>query len=126
LVADTVSTLAARHKEALLAVVLFGSVARHEERPLDDARPSDVDLLAVFNRDTLPLDEQLAIFTAVGEACTRHLDALREVNVLPVTRTLSGWDPTFVANVAHDGIVLYLAGDVPALHLLADAPTVVR
>ena len=72
LVEDTVRTLAARYKETLLAVVLFGSVARHEERPLDDARPSDVDLLAVFDRHVLPLDERLAIFAAVGEACTRH------------------------------------------------------
>ena len=114
LVEDTVRTLAARYEETLLAVILFGSVARHEERPMGDAFPSDVDLLAVFDRDALPLDERLAIFATVGEACTRHLDAPREVNVLPVTRTPVDWDPSFLANVSHDGIVLYQAENLPA------------
>ena len=49
LVEDTVCMLIKRHANILLAVILFGSVARHEERPLDDSCPSDVDLLAIFD-----------------------------------------------------------------------------
>ena len=39
LVKETVSMLIKRHSNILLAVILFGSVARHEERPLDDSCP---------------------------------------------------------------------------------------
>jgi predicted nucleotidyltransferase len=106
---DTVTTLAERFSDSLLAVILFGSVARHEERPLDDRRPSDVDVLAIFDHEALPLNDRLEIFAAVGDACTRHLDAPREINVLPVTRSMSGWDASFLANVAHDAVVLYSA-----------------
>ena len=42
-VADVTQSLIQRHPE-VQAVILFGSVARHEERPLDDPHPSDVDL----------------------------------------------------------------------------------
>jgi hypothetical protein len=40
LVRDILVTLPGRYPD-LLAVVLFGSVARHEERPLSDPEPSD-------------------------------------------------------------------------------------
>jgi predicted nucleotidyltransferase len=36
--------LSERHPD-LLVVILYGSVARHEERPLDVPDPSDVDLV---------------------------------------------------------------------------------
>src|SRR5215467_506690 len=54
-VVDIVQSLAADHREAL-AVILFGSVARHEERPLDDPEPSDVDLLLLLDASALEAD----------------------------------------------------------------------
>lgn len=39
--------LSVRHPD-LLVVILYGSVARHEESPLDVPDPSDVDLLALL------------------------------------------------------------------------------
>jgi hypothetical protein len=35
LVEETVTMLIKRHANILLAVILFGSLARHQERPLD-------------------------------------------------------------------------------------------
>lgn len=49
LVEETVSLLIKRHADLLLAVILCGSLARHEERPPDNACPSDVDLLAILD-----------------------------------------------------------------------------
>src|SRR5690349_7350946 len=86
----------------LLAVILHASVARREERPLDDEVPSDVDLLLVFDTE----DENIishqghAIVSILGDARNRHLDAPREVSVLLASRHLREWDPTFAANVA--------------------------
>lgn len=111
---DMVKTLAQTFPD-LLAVVLFGSIARHDERPVDDEYPSDVDLLLIF--DTT--DEQVAvklgrvIFPVLGEAQCRHLRAPREVKVMLASRTLREWDPTFVANVARDGILLFAHGPLP-------------
>ncbi len=39
LVRDLIATLAKRHSD-LLAIILYGSVARRDERPLSDPRPS--------------------------------------------------------------------------------------
>src|SRR5260370_14005613 len=50
LVKDKVNLLVERHPD-VLEVVLYGSVARHEERPLDDPETSDVDLLALLDTD---------------------------------------------------------------------------
>jgi predicted nucleotidyltransferase len=50
LVKGIVSVLSGRHPD-LLAVILYGSVARHEERSLDVPDPSDVDLLAILDSD---------------------------------------------------------------------------
>ncbi len=49
LVEETVSLLSKRHADILLTLILFGSIARHEERPPEDACPSDVDLLVIFD-----------------------------------------------------------------------------
>ena len=112
---DIVRVLAARHP-SLLAVILYGSVARREERALSEPDPSDVDLLAVFDTD----DEQVgitqgyAIAHSIGLAEEHHLDAPREVQVLIASRTLGEWDPTFVEHVARDGIVLWARGPLPA------------
>jgi predicted nucleotidyltransferase len=108
LVEDIIGLLSERHPD-LVAVVLYGSVARHEERPLDAPNPSDVDLLAVLDSDDphVALDQGDALFHTLGLAYNRHLDAPREVQVMFASRTLQEWDPTFIANVTRDGIVLY-------------------
>jgi len=115
LVEDIIDLLAERHPD-LLAVILYGSVARHEERPLDAFNSSDVDLLAVFDSDDPLLDVHLGdtLSHTLGLAYTRHLDAPREVQVLFASRSLQEWDPTFIANVSRDGIILYRRGPLPA------------
>ena len=100
LVEETVNLFIKRHADILLAVILFGSIARHEERPPDDACPSDVDLLAIF--------------ATIIDACALHLDAPREVNVLLSDRTMQTWDSMFLDNLARDGILLYARGSLPA------------
>ena len=108
LVHDTVRLLIERHGNILLAVILFGSIARHEERPISDLSPSDVDLLAVFNTTNRLVEPyREAIFYTVGYACRLHLDAPREVNVLLTDRDFQRWDEMFLENIARDGIVLY-------------------
>ena len=99
----------------LLAVILFGSIARHDERPLDDEIPSDVDLLLVFDTadEQITVNRGREVTVALGQAKCRHLDALRDVNDMLASRTLREWDPTFVANVARDGILLFARGQLP-------------
>jgi hypothetical protein len=48
LVRDTAELLAQRHPDVLV-IILYGSVARHEERSLDEPDFSDADLLVVLN-----------------------------------------------------------------------------
>ena len=67
---------------------------------------SDDPLLDVHQGDTLS--------HTLGLAYTRHLDAQREVHVLFTSRSLQEWDPTFIANVSRDGILLYIRGSLPA------------
>ena len=114
LVADLVATLAARWPD-LLAVILYGSIARHDERPLDDAQPSDVDLLAVFSTDDalITVHRGLAVSATLEPAYERHLDTPRDVQLLLASRDLREWDPTFVANVGGDGRVLFARGALP-------------
>lgn len=118
LVIDMITTLAARHQD-LLAVILYGSVARHEERSLDDPHPSDVDMLAIFNSDDplLEVSQGDELSYTLGIAYNRHLNAPREVQMLFASRTLREWDPTFVSNIARDGIVLLLRGTLPQVLL---------
>jgi predicted nucleotidyltransferase len=115
LVEDLISLLSQRHPD-LLAVILYGSVARHEERPSDVFNTSDVDLLAVFDSDDTLLDVHQGdtLSHTLGLAYCRHLDAPREVQVMFSSRTMREWDPTFIANVRRDGIVLYARGSLPA------------
>lgn len=115
LVKDIISTLAERHSD-LLAVILFGSVARREERPLDVPDPSDVDLLAVLDSDDphVYYRQGDALSHSLGLAYTRHIDAPREVKVMFTSRTMQEWDPTFIENVKRDGIVLFARGQLPA------------
>jgi predicted nucleotidyltransferase len=115
LVEDTVRMLVKRHANILLAVILFGSVARHEERPLDDSYTSDVDLLAIFDTtDRLVRPYRDDIFATIIDAYALHLDAPREVNVLLSDRMMLTWDSMFLDNLARDGILLYARGSLPA------------
>jgi predicted nucleotidyltransferase len=115
LVEDIIRLLSDRHPD-LLAVILYGSVARHEERPLEAPDPSDVDLLAVFDSDDTLLDVHQgdSLSHTLGLAYDRHLDAPREVKVMFTSRTLQEWDPTSITNVKRDGIVLFTRGPLPA------------
>jgi predicted nucleotidyltransferase len=115
LVKETVNLLIKRHADILLAVILFGSVARHEERPPNDTSPSDVDLLAIFDTtDRLVRPYREDIFATIVDAYAHHLDAPREVNVLLSDRTMQTWDSMFLENLARDGILLYARGSLPA------------
>jgi predicted nucleotidyltransferase len=115
LIEDVIRVLAERHPE-LLAVILYGSVARHEERPPDATNPSDVDLLAVLDSEDphIALHQGDALFHSLGLAYYRHLDAPREVQVMFSSRTFEEWDPTFIANVLSDSYILYARGPLPA------------
>lgn len=115
LVKDIIETLSERHPD-LLAVILYGSVARHEERSLDEPNPSDVDLLVVLDSDDPLVDvhQSSVLAHTVGLAYMRHVDTPREVQVLFTSRALQQqWDPIFIDNVARDGIVLYSRGPLP-------------
>jgi predicted nucleotidyltransferase len=117
LVRAIVVEVASRHPD-LRAALLFGSVARHEERPLTDAEPSDVDLLLLFDLEPhlsrLPYNRLLAIYEAVGEARGRYRHTPREVQVTLIARDLADWDPMFVSNLAHDGLLLWSRGPLPS------------
>lgn len=115
LVEETVNLLVNRHADILLAVILFGSVARHEERSSDDAYPSDVDLLAIFDTaDRLVKPYREDIFATIVDAYVHHLDAPRDVNVLLADRTMQSWDSMFLDNLTRDGLLLYTRGPLPA------------
>ena len=108
-------TSLSRERPDVSAVLIFGSIARGEQRPLDDPAPSDVDLLVVLDTD----DEQVALrdgealFGLLGRAYDRHLGARREVKVMFTSRSMREWDPTFIANVARDGHVLWARRPLP-------------
>jgi predicted nucleotidyltransferase len=123
LISDVIGVLSERHPD-LLAVILYGSAARHEERSLEAPDPSDVDLLAVLDSDDphVALPQGDALSHTLGLAYRRHLDAPREVQVQFASRTLQEWDPTFVANVAGDGIVLFTRGTLPSPFAAAKKP----
>jgi predicted nucleotidyltransferase len=109
-----VATLAVERPD-LLAVILYGSVARRQERPLSEPDPSDVDILAVFESDDphFLLKAGLEISRILGQADLRHLDAPREVQVMIASRGMREWDVTFVENVARDGLLLFARGELP-------------
>jgi predicted nucleotidyltransferase len=115
LVRDKIDLLVSRHPD-ILAVILYGSIARHEERSLDESDPGDVDLLAVLdtNDPQLIVSRLRTLVATMGQAEERHLNAPREVDVMFSSRTSQEWDPEFIANVKRDGIVLYQRGELPA------------
>jgi predicted nucleotidyltransferase len=117
-VVDICQSLIEAHPEAM-AMILFGSVARREERPLDDPEPSDVDLLLLLDPATytpgasrLTREQELALHHTIGMADYRHR-APREIKVLFVYRDLERWDSLFIENVAHDGILLWSRAPLP-------------
>lgn len=104
----------ARAYAEITAAILFGSIARHDERPVDDEFPSDVDLLLLLDPTSVgkdnaryPLEREVALFGTIGDAAYRLPEGPREVKILLVNRDLSRWDEAFIANVAHDGLLLW-------------------
>ena len=67
LIKDVIEMLSERHPD-LVTVILYGSVARHEERPLDASDPSDVDLLVILDSDDphVALNQGDALFHTLG------------------------------------------------------------
>jgi len=65
---------------------------------MDVPEPSDVDFLAVLDSDDphVDLHQGDALAHSLGIVYDRHIDALREVQVQFVSRTLQEWDPTFI------------------------------
>jgi len=117
-VADITRSVAEQHPE-VQAVILFGSVARQEERSLDDHQPSDVDLLYVLDvtaldptATRLSREQDLALIHTIGEADYRHR-APREIKSLFIYCDLERWDPMFIENVARDGILLWSRAPLP-------------
>jgi len=118
-VQDIVRSVAAHHIE-VQAVILFGSVARHEERPLSDPEPSDVDLLLIIDptlldptADRLSNERELALTHTIGMADYRHRSP-REINTFFMNRDLARWDESFIENIAREGILLWARGPLPA------------
>jgi hypothetical protein len=116
LVRAMVIAVAQRHPE-FRAAILYGSVARHDERPLADPEPSDVDLLLLFEvplgQADIPFPLYRAIFASIGQARQRYLYPPREVQPIPVASDLRAWDTAFVENVARDGLLLWARGPLP-------------
>lgn len=122
LVRSIVAEVARQHPD-FRAAILFGSVARRDERPLSDPDPSDVDLFLLFDLEpelrSLPDERFMSIFRSIGRARDRHRHTPREVQVFIGVRDLVDWDPLFVENLTRDGIILWQRGPLPSsLHRL--------
>jgi len=113
LIADIRDTVQQWDRQRVIAIILYGSVARHKERPLHDPQPSDVDLLIIFHTEDPAAPYAWGISATLGAAYRRHLSAPREVNIMFATRTLQEWDDLFIENVARDGILLYRTSPLP-------------
>lgn len=115
LVNEMVELLVERHP-SILAIILYGSIARHEERGLDEPDPSDVDILVVIDAEDRRGVRMVktSLFRTLGMAEMHHLQAPREVNVMFSSRTSEEWDSTFIENVKRDGIILYQRASLPA------------
>jgi len=99
------------------AVILFGSVARHEERPLNDRHPSDVDLLVLFaphqGQTELTGIQHDHLSRAIVRAYELVPDAPRDVRVTAALSHFAHWDEMFVARIARDGILLWARAPLP-------------
>ncbi len=115
-------TLAASANPDLEAVILFGSAARRELRPMTDREPSDVDVLFLMSArpdSTHPTritrEQHLAISRAEVEAYPDTFDnTLRPIQTIVADPSFEGWDGSFVENIASDGILLWSRGILPA------------
>lgn len=122
LIVGVAGDLARVHPE-VQTVILFGSLARHEERPLGMARPSDVDLLVLVRATPgpsgakIPLEHKLGIYHTIGEREYRHPHPSLGVQAVLAVETLADWDERFVANVAREGVLLWTR--VPLSDMLA-------
>ena len=118
LVRAIVAEVASRHPD-LRAALLFGSVARHEERSLLRMLNLATGTASLFDLETylsrLPYNRLLAIYEAVGEARERYPRTPREVQVTLIVRNLADWAPMFVINLARDGLLLWSRGPLPPI-----------
>lgn len=108
------------------AVILFGSAARHELRPVTDRQPSDVDVLFLMTPHSdhdsgsahpkcITREQHLAISVAEVEALPETLDeTMLQVQTIVADPSFEGWDPSFVRSIANDGILLWARGALPA------------
>ncbi len=99
------------------AVIAFGSVARHEERPLSDRHPSDVDLLVLFaphqGQTELTGIQHAHLSRAIVRAYEIVPDAPRDVQVTAALSHFAHWDTMFVERIARDGILLWARSPLP-------------
>jgi len=124
------------------AILLFGSVARHEARPLTDPAPSDVDLLVVFDPplpssptqrrtpngaehpehpESLTTPQQTMLSQAVVQALLAFPAAARDLHVTGAIPPFTRWDPSFLEHIAQDGLLLWAATAPPDLPAPLDA-----
>jgi predicted nucleotidyltransferase len=105
----------------IVAMILFGSVARHEERPFTDPQPSDVDVLVLFDPSIQTADdpkrehgmlsegltqrEHKLLSAAVVQALIEVPQGARDINLTGALTTFAGWDSAFVKHIAQDGIL---------------------
>src|SRR5690349_630160 len=85
LVCATIAAVAQAHPQCV-AAILIGSVARHDERPLTDGEPSDVDVLLLFDVGSavrrFPQQLTRSIYQAIGRALESDLYPPREVQTV--------------------------------------------
>jgi predicted nucleotidyltransferase len=120
LLVGVAADLAHMHPE-VRALILFGSLARHEERPLGVSRPSDVDLLVLLRpiagatKARVRLEDKLGLYHTIGEREYRHAALARGLEVVLADERLADWDERFIENVARDGVLLWTRGPLPAV-----------
>lgn len=115
-------TLAVSMSADVEAVILFGSAARQELRPLSEDETSDVDVLFVMSPSSdarhpghITREQHLAVSLAEVEAYPSTFDdTMRQVQTILASRSFVGWDTSFVENIARDGILLWARGELPA------------
>ena len=114
---DAISEAMAHIHPEVRAIILFGSVARHHERALKDTETSDVELLLMVDpghgRTRIDLDQRIAIHHTKGQVEVKLPDAPRDVQITLTVRDLADWDPTFIENVARDGLLLWAREPLP-------------
>jgi hypothetical protein len=104
------------HRE-VVALIVFGSVARHEERPLSQERPSDVNLLALVDTgaggNPVPPGLAVALNHTIAERERTYPAPSLGVQAILTPVSLADRDKLFLANVARDGVLLWARGLLP-------------